>query len=132
MLTLCAHAPARPAATHTRACDGYGEAFISNCVIAHLWHAVPGARFERMFGSDPNPYAYQLMATIADHLHWGGGHWTSSRGGQGVHSVAGGGHAHAGLAIARHPDLPAEINGCALMANIHGKRVNAEIGRAHV
>ena len=106
--------------------DGYGEAFISNCVIAHLWHAVPGARFERMFGSDPNPYAYQLMATIADHLHWGGGHWTSSRGGQGVHSVAGGGHAHAGLAIARHPDLPAEINGCALMANIHGKRVNAD------
>lgn len=106
--------------------DQNGEAFISNCVIAHLWHAVPGARFERMFGSDPNPHAYQLMKTIADHLHWGGGHWTSSRGGQGVHSVAGGGHAHAGLAIARHPDLPAEINGCALMANIHGKRVNSD------
>ena len=106
--------------------DAHGEAFISNCVIAHLWHAVPGARFERMFGSDPNPHAYQLMATIADHLHWGGGHWTSSRGGQGVHSVAGGGHAHAGLAIARHPDFPREINGCALMANIHGKRINAD------
>lgn len=106
--------------------DEHGEAFISNCVIAHLWHAVPGARFERMFGSDPNPHAYQLMGTVADHLHWGGGHWTSSRGGQGVHSVAGGGHAHAGLAIARHPDLPKGVNGCALMANIHGMRVNAD------
>ncbi len=106
--------------------DGNGEAFITNCVIAHLWHVVPGGRYERMFGSDPNPASYQLMATIADHLHWGGGHWTSSRGGTGVHSVAGGGHAHAGLAIVRHPDWPEKLNGSALMANIHGMRLNAD------
>ena len=106
--------------------DGYGEAFITNCVIAHLWHVVPGGRYLRMFGNDPNPAAYQLMDTVADHLHWGGGHWTSSRGGTGVHSVAGGGHAHAGLAIVRHPDWPENLNGSALMANIHGMRLNAD------
>ena len=106
--------------------DGYGEAFITNCVIAHLWHVVPGGRYQRMFGNDPNPASYQLMDTVADHLHWGGGHWTSSRGNTGVHSVAGGGHAHAGLAIVRHPDWPAQWNGSALMANIHGRRLNAD------
>ena len=49
--------------------DGYGEAFITNCVIAHLWHVVPGGRYQRMFGNDPNPASYQLMDTVADHLH---------------------------------------------------------------
>ncbi len=106
--------------------DGNGEAFITNCVIAHIWHVVPGGGYERMFGNDPNPAAYQLMGTIADHLHWGGGHWTSSRGGEGVHSVAGGGHAHAGLAIVRHPAWPDSLNGAALMCSIHGKRLNAD------
>ena len=56
--------------------DDYGEMFITNCVIEHLWHVVPGAHFERMFGQDLNPHIYRLMQTCADHIHWGGGHWT--------------------------------------------------------
>ncbi len=50
--------------------DERGEAFITNCVIPHLFHAVPGARFQRMFGQDFNPYSYELMPTCADHVHW--------------------------------------------------------------
>lgn len=36
-----------------------------------------------MYGQDLNPYTYSLMESCADHLHWAGGPWTSSRGGQG-------------------------------------------------
>lgn len=53
--------------------DQWGEAFITNCVISHVWHAQPGARLERMFGNDLNPHAYGLIPSIADHLHWGAG-----------------------------------------------------------
>src|SRR5207248_6874661 len=76
--------------------DDSGEAFITNCVIKHLWHVVPGAHFQRMYGQDSNPYSYGLLESCADHLHWGGGHWTESRGGKGPHDVPGGGHAHVG------------------------------------
>src|SRR5205823_231747 len=61
--------------------DDYGEMFITNCVIHHLWHVVPGAHFERMYGQDQNPYCYGLIKSIADHIHWAGGAWTTSRGG---------------------------------------------------
>src|SRR5437867_1972702 len=47
-----------------------GEMFITNCVIHHIWHVVPGAHFKRMFGQDLNPNCYELMPSIADHLHW--------------------------------------------------------------
>ena len=30
--------------------------FITNCVIKHLFHVVPGAHFERMYGEDVNPH----------------------------------------------------------------------------
>src|SRR5262249_46888585 len=79
--------------------DDYGEMFITNCVIKHLFHVVPGAHFVRMYGQDVNPHCYGLMPSCADHIHWGGGAWTSSRGGKGEHSAAGGGHAHAGAMV---------------------------------
>ena len=49
--------------------DEHGQAFISNCVIAHLWHVVPGAHYERMFGEDFNLYSYGLMPPSSDHFH---------------------------------------------------------------
>jgi putative membrane-bound dehydrogenase-like protein len=79
--------------------DDRGEMFITNCVIKHLWHVVPGAHFQRMFGQDLNPYCYGLMESCADHIHWAGGDWTTSRGGQGAHGESGGGHAHVGAMI---------------------------------
>ena len=107
--------------------DDYGEMFITNCVIAHLWHVVPGAHYERMYGQDFNPYLYGLMQSCADHLHWAGGHWTSSRGGEGKHSDAGGGHAHAGAMVYLGDNWPDEYRNRVFTCNIHGARVNQDV-----
>ncbi|MFO0883296.1 MAG: hypothetical protein U0894_03780 [Pirellulales bacterium] len=55
------------------------------------WHAIPGSHQKRMF-SQRLPFTYSLMDTVADHIHWGGGHWTEARGDE-KHDSAGGGHA---------------------------------------
>jgi putative membrane-bound dehydrogenase-like protein len=107
--------------------DEHGEMFITNCVIGHLWHVVPGAHFERMYGQDLNPHVYGLIKCCADHLHWAGGHWTSSRGGQGAHGDAGGGHAHAGCMIYLGDNWPSRYRGGVFMCNIHGSRINHDI-----
>ncbi|HZZ71577.1 MAG TPA: PVC-type heme-binding CxxCH protein [Pirellulales bacterium] len=107
--------------------DEYGQAFITNCVIGHLFNVIPGAHFQRMFGADYNPYVYDLIAPCSDHLHWGGGSWTTSRGGQGAHSEAGGGHAHCGAMIYLGDALPASYRNTIFMCNIHGNRLNNDI-----
>src|SRR5262249_6608209 len=48
--------------------DDYGQMFITNCVIGHLWHVVPGAHYQRMFGHDFNPHLYSLLPSCADHF----------------------------------------------------------------
>jgi putative membrane-bound dehydrogenase-like protein len=107
--------------------DEHGEMFITNCVIPHLFHVVPGAHFQRMFGQDINPYSYALLESVADHIHWGGGDWTSSRGGQGKHSEAGGGHAHAGAMVYLGDNWPDEYRNSVFMCNIHGSRINRDL-----
>ncbi len=106
--------------------DEFGQAFITNCVIKHLFHVIPGAHYERMFGQDLNPYAYELLPSCADHIHWGGGHWTTSRGGA-DHDDAGGGHAHSGCAIYLADQFPAEYRNSVFMSNIHGSRLNRDV-----
>jgi putative membrane-bound dehydrogenase-like protein len=107
--------------------DDFGQMFITNCVIKHLWHVVPGAHFQRMFGQDLNPYCYDLMASCADHIHWGGGPWQSSRGGQGPHDEAGGGHAHVGCMVYLGDNWPDRYRNGVFMCNLHGNRVNNDI-----
>lgn len=104
--------------------DEMGEAFITNCVIAHLFRVIPGSRFERMYGNDLNPFAYQLMTTCADHLHWAGGRWQDSRDGRGEHGRLGGGHAHVGAMIYLGDNWPDRYRGTLFTCNIHGRRVN--------
>jgi putative membrane-bound dehydrogenase-like protein len=106
--------------------DERGQMFITNCVIKHLFHVVPGARFERMFGQDLNPHSYGLIESCADHQHWAGGHWTTSRGGQGAHGDAGGGHAHSGCMIYLGDNWPEEYRGDVFTLNIHGRRLNRD------
>jgi putative membrane-bound dehydrogenase-like protein len=110
--------------------DQYGQTFITNCVIEHLWHAVPGARFQRMFGQDFNPHTYALMRTSADHIHWAGGHWTEARGEE-RHSASGGGHAHVGAMVYLGDNWPDEYRQNIYMCNIHGNRVNRDLLQRH-
>lgn len=107
--------------------DELGQMFITNCVIHHLWHVVPGAHFQRMFGQDINPHSYQLMESCADHIHWGGGHWTTSRGGKDEHDKPGGGHAHSGAMVYLGDNWPDEYRNGLFTCNIHGARVNHDV-----
>jgi hypothetical protein len=106
--------------------DENGQFFITNCVIKHLFHVIPGAHTERMYGQDLNPHVYQLMASCADYLHWGGGPWQESRSGEGVHDAPGGGHAHAGCMVYLGDNWPEEYRGRLFTCNIHGRRVNSD------
>jgi putative membrane-bound dehydrogenase-like protein len=110
--------------------DDYGELFITNCVIKHVFHVVPGGRYQRMFGEDVHKSTYGLMESCADHIHWAGGDWTSSRTGQ-AHSDAGGGHAHAGALVYLGDNWPDEYRNHILMCNIHGNRVNQDALERH-
>jgi putative membrane-bound dehydrogenase-like protein len=111
--------------------DDYGQMFITNCVIKHLWHVVPGAHFQRMYGQDLNPNVYGLMESCADHIHWGGGSWTESRGGQGKHDAPGGGHAHVGAMVYLGDNWPDAYRNHVFMCNIHGNRVNQDVLERH-
>jgi putative membrane-bound dehydrogenase-like protein len=104
--------------------DELGQMFVTNCVIAHAFHVIPGAHYQRMYGQDLNPHTYALLPSCADHLHWGGGDWTESRGGQGAHSEAGGGHAHVGAMIYLGDNWPDRYRNTLFTCNLHGTRVN--------
>ncbi len=106
-----------------------GEMFVINTVIGHLWHVVPGAHTQRMFGTDINPYAYKLIAQVAGHVHWDTGEaWNDIR--KGVTdktSAAGGGHAHIGMMIYQGDNWPEEYRGRVYTLNLHGLRINSDI-----
>jgi putative membrane-bound dehydrogenase-like protein len=104
--------------------DDFGEAFITNCVIAHLFRVIPGSHFERMFGNDFNPHLYDLMTSCADHLHWAGGRWQDAREGRPQHGAFGGGHAHVGGMIYLADNWPEKYRNTLFTCNIHGHRVN--------
>ena len=105
--------------------DDHGQAFFTNCVIGHLWHVVPGAHCERMYGKDYTPNTYGLLKAASDHVHFAGKDWTKSRTGQ-EHDVLGGGHAHAGAMFYLGGQWPEAYRDSIFMVNIHGRRVNTD------
>jgi putative membrane-bound dehydrogenase-like protein len=110
--------------------DEQGQLFFTNNVIGHLWHAIPGAHYQRMFGVDFNPHLYELIDQHADHYHWDTtGTWTDSR--DGVANSLGGGHSHCGGMIYLGDNWPAKFRGSVLMCNTHGRRVNQDILERH-
>ncbi|MBI3870269.1 MAG: c-type cytochrome [Verrucomicrobia bacterium] len=107
--------------------DDYGQLFFINTVIGHLWHAVPGAYFRRMYGEHFNPHLYELIEQTADHFHWDTREvWSEIRklGVTPGTSQAGGGHAHCGFMIYLGDNWPASYRNTAFAVNYHGKRVN--------
>ena len=106
--------------------NDWGQAFFTNCVIGHLWHVIPGAHYERMYGKDFTPNTYALIKSTSDHVHFAGKDWTKSKSGA-EHDVLGGGHAHAGALVYLGDSWPASYRNTILMHNIHGRRVNSDL-----
>ncbi len=84
--------------------DRYGNAFVSACVIDHLFHMAPGGIYARQGGTAPNPYAYELLPSIVDHTH---------------HMAA-----YAGICIYQGDQFPEEYRGHVFMGNIHQNAIN--------
>lgn len=107
-----------------------GQLFYTNTVIGHLWHAIPGAHYERMFGAHLNPLAYEYIGHTADHYHWdrGSEKWNDIRKGiSDKTSELGGGHAHMGCLIYQGGVWPKEYHGKLFTCNLHGSRINLDI-----
>jgi putative membrane-bound dehydrogenase-like protein len=86
--------------------DRAGNAFLSACVIEHLFHMTPGGLYVRQGGSPQYPYSYGLLPSINDHKH----------------KMA----AYAGIQIYQGDQFPAEYRGKILMGNIHDNSVHMD------
>ncbi|WP_397568946.1 PVC-type heme-binding CxxCH protein [Schlesneria sp. T3-172] len=106
-----------------------GHAFITACVIPHLWHMVQGGRYHRQGGQHFNPYTFEDIKTIADHAHYVGNLADHAWWGHEPHApadtlAAGGGHAHCGAMIYLGDNWPAGYRNQIFMHNVHGNRIN--------
>lgn len=106
--------------------DAYGQAFITACVIPHLYHVIQGGQYRRQSGSHFDRFVYQDLDTIADHRHYVG---SNTHAANRISGSAGGGHAHCGALIQRGGRWPAAYDGAILMENIHGSRLNMDLLR---
>ena len=105
--------------------NDYGHAFVTVCVIPHMYHVIQGARFQRQAGKHFNPYTYDDIKTIADHVHWVGDRGPHA--GNFRSASAGGGHAHAGAMIYLGGNSwPKEYRNEIFMNNINGARMDVD------
>jgi putative membrane-bound dehydrogenase-like protein len=105
--------------------DEHGQCIIEACVIPHLFHMVQSGRFQRQAGSHFNPYVYDDIKTIADHVHWAGNQGPHA--GNSRSAAVGGGHAHAGLLVYQGENWPEQFRGKIFMNNIHGACINMDV-----
>lgn len=84
--------------------DAAGNAFVSACVIDHLFHMAPGGSYQRQAGVPSNPYAYEILPSIVEHKH---------------HMAA-----YCGICIYQGDQFPAEYQGRVFMGNIHQNAIN--------
>lgn len=84
--------------------DRYGNAFVSACVIDHLFHMAPGGSYQRQAGAPSNPYTYEFLPSIVEHKH---------------HMAA-----YCGICIYQGDQFPEEYRGRVFMGNIHQNAIN--------
>ncbi|MFM2141845.1 MAG: hypothetical protein RLZZ476_389 [Verrucomicrobiota bacterium] len=119
--------------------DQHGEWFVTACVIPHLYHIVPGGRYQRQAGQHFNAHTYEDIKTIADHAHYAGNPRPDvtfdKTTGAGVMNndtnALGGGHAHCGLAIYQSSLFPPTYRNQLLFGNLHGHRLVANYTDPH-
>lgn len=105
--------------------NDYGHAFITACVIPHLYYMIQGGRYHRQGGEHFNPYTYNDIKTIADHVHWIGN--SGPHAGNFRSAAAGGGHAHAGAMFYLGNKSWGRDRNAIMMNNLHGHRVNTDM-----
>ncbi len=86
--------------------DRAGNAFVSACVIDHLFHMAAGGVYVRQGGSPSNPYTYQLLPSIVQHKHY----------------MA----AYGGVQVYQGNQYPPEYLGTIFMGNIHASAVHQD------
>src|SRR6266487_1116061 len=89
-----------------------GDAFVSACVIHHLFHMAPGGQYNRQGGTWANPYGYvgdlpsKGLPAIVDWRHFRA--------------------AHSGICIYQGDQWPAEWRGLVFIGNIHENAINCD------
>lgn len=86
--------------------DARGNAFVSACVIDHLFHMAPGGIYQRQGGAPENPYAYEMLPSIVDFKHFRA--------------------AYAGIQIYQGGIYPADTHGHLFIGNIHDNAIHEE------
>lgn len=109
--------------------DDYGQGFVCNCVDPHLYHVIQGAHYEPWRNRESSRFAYERIATIADHLHFVGRSVYRDGIGTPEEDAAGGGHAHCGTMIYLGDSWPDQYRNSVFMHNLHGHRINNDILR---
>lgn len=107
--------------------DDYGQGFVCNCVDPHLYHMIQGAHYEPWRNRESSRFAYERIATIADHLHFVGKAVCRDGIGTPEEDAAGGGHAHCGTMIYLGDSWPEQHRNTVFMHNLHGHRINNDI-----
>ncbi|MEO1524154.1 MAG: PVC-type heme-binding CxxCH protein [Planctomycetota bacterium] len=115
--------------------NDYGHAFITACVIPHMYHMIQGGRYQRQGGQHVNRHTYDDIKTIADHAHYTGSvrdhaWWGRNQNVDNQSTYeAGGGHAHCGAMIYLGNNWPTQYRNSIFMTNLLGNRLNNEILR---
>lgn len=92
--------------------NAQGDAFVSACVIHHLFHMAPGGLYNRQGGAWMNPYGYvgdlpsKGLPALVDWRHYRA--------------------AHAGLQVYQGPQYPKEWQGLVFLGNIHQNAINCD------
>lgn len=104
--------------------DEHGQAFVTACVIPHLYHIIQGAHYQRQAGSHFNEFLFDDIKTCADHVHYAS---SNPHAGNRRSGAAGGGHAHCGAMIYLGGSWPEQYRNQIFMNNIHGARINMDL-----